>query len=95
MFSTVALTPTLTSVVAGSTYTLTATVTSNVGTAPTGMVTFTCVPEVLTLSTMLTLLIVPAGFSLADSAEKWLAPRIGRVLNEGDSAPHPIARPAE
>jgi multidrug efflux pump subunit AcrB len=34
----------------------------------------------LLLSTMLTLLIVPAGFSLADGAEAWLAPRFGRVL---------------
>jgi multidrug efflux pump subunit AcrB len=34
----------------------------------------------LILSTMLTLLIVPAGFSLADSVEKWLSPLFGRVL---------------
>jgi multidrug efflux pump subunit AcrB len=34
----------------------------------------------LTLSTLLTLLIVPAGFSLADGFERRLAPLIGRVL---------------
>jgi multidrug efflux pump subunit AcrB len=34
----------------------------------------------LLLSTMLTLLIVPAGFSLADGAEAWLGPKFGRVL---------------
>ncbi|HEU4960820.1 MAG TPA: efflux RND transporter permease subunit [Sphingomonas sp.] len=34
----------------------------------------------LALSTVLTLLIVPAGFSLAVGAEKWIGPRIGRRL---------------
>jgi hypothetical protein len=34
----------------------------------------------LILSTLLTLLIVPAGFSLADSCERWLAPLFGRIL---------------
>jgi len=34
----------------------------------------------LALSTLLTLLIVPAGFSLAVGAERWLGPRIGRRL---------------
>lgn len=34
----------------------------------------------LIMSTMLTLLIVPAGFSLADSFEKWISPLFGRIL---------------
>ncbi|HEY1607104.1 MAG TPA: efflux RND transporter permease subunit [Allosphingosinicella sp.] len=48
----------------------------------------------LILSTLLTLLIVPAGFSLADSAERWLAPLFGRILTyrPGDrGAPEPQA----
>jgi len=53
----------------------------------------------LILSTLLTLLIVPAGFSLADSFEKWLAPLFGRVLTykPGDKHGHgeAIAQPAE
>jgi multidrug efflux pump subunit AcrB len=48
----------------------------------------------LILSTLLTLLIVPAGFSLADSTEKWLAPLFGRILtyrpgDRGEPAPVP------
>ncbi|MBS0502216.1 MAG: efflux RND transporter permease subunit [Proteobacteria bacterium] len=47
----------------------------------------------LILSTLLTLVIVPAAFSLADSFEKWLGPKLGRFLTfkPGDdrSAPHP------
>jgi multidrug efflux pump subunit AcrB len=34
----------------------------------------------LILSTLLTLVIVPAAFSLADDVEKWLAPKFGRFL---------------
>jgi hypothetical protein len=34
----------------------------------------------LALSTVLTLLIVPAAFSLADGLEKWIGPRLGRRL---------------
>ena len=34
----------------------------------------------LTLSTVLTLLIVPATFSLAVGAEEWIGPRLGRRL---------------
>jgi multidrug efflux pump subunit AcrB len=54
----------------------------------------------LILSTLLTLLIVPAGFSLADSFEKWLAPLFGRVLTykPGDraaDASEPVPQPAE
>ncbi|WP_420140830.1 efflux RND transporter permease subunit [Sphingomonas sp.] len=50
----------------------------------------------LILSTLLTLLIVPAGFSLADGLEKWLAGRLGPVLVSGDGpAPSGAAQPAE
>jgi multidrug efflux pump subunit AcrB len=54
----------------------------------------------LILSTLLTLLIVPAGFSLADTIEKWLAPLFGRVLTyrPGDRATdgsEPAPQPAE
>jgi hypothetical protein len=34
----------------------------------------------LTLSTLLTLLIVPATFSLAIGVERWVGPRLGRRL---------------
>ena len=34
----------------------------------------------LLLSTLLTLVLVPASFSLADSFEKWLGPKVGRIL---------------
>ena len=34
----------------------------------------------LLLSTLLTLVIVPAAFSLADGFEKWLAPKVGRMI---------------
>jgi hypothetical protein len=45
----------------------------------------------LNLSTMLTLLIVPAGFSLADGFERRLVPLFGRVLTTqpGDKASRP------
>src|SRR5438309_4709648 len=53
----------------------------------------------LILSTMLTLVIVPAGFSLADSFEKWIAPLFGRVLTykPGDERGHgeAVPQPAE
>jgi multidrug efflux pump subunit AcrB len=42
----------------------------------------------LTLSTLLTLLIVPAGFSLADGLEKWVGPRLSKALtNGGENGP--------
>jgi Cu/Ag efflux pump CusA len=37
----------------------------------------------LLLSTLLTLVIVPATFSLADSFEAWLGPRLGRWFTNG------------
>jgi multidrug efflux pump subunit AcrB len=49
----------------------------------------------LLLSTVLTLVIVPAAFSLADGFEKWLAPKFGRLLTyrpehrTAGRAPHP------
>ncbi len=46
----------------------------------------------LILSTLLTLVIVPAAFSLADDLERWIAPRLGRVLTNGGERGHP-ARP--
>jgi multidrug efflux pump subunit AcrB len=50
----------------------------------------------LILSTVLTLVIVPAGFHLADSVEKWIAPLFGRVLTykPGDNG-EPVPQPAE
>ena len=48
----------------------------------------------ITLSTILTLIIVPAAFTIADDIEKWLAPRIGRALTTG-GAGVPVAAPAE
>jgi multidrug efflux pump subunit AcrB len=44
----------------------------------------------LILSTVLTLLIVPAGFTLADDLEQWIGPRLSRWLtNGGEKAPPP------
>jgi multidrug efflux pump subunit AcrB len=51
----------------------------------------------LVLSTLLTLLIVPAGFHLADSFEKWLGSLFGRILTykPGDETRAPEPQPAE
>jgi multidrug efflux pump subunit AcrB len=52
----------------------------------------------LILSTLLTLVIVPAAFSLADSFEKWLGPKFGRLLTYRgvqDHGPQPHVQPAE
>ena len=49
----------------------------------------------LLLSTLLTLVLVPASFSLADSFEKWLTPKFRRIItyrgpqDHGSSAPQP------
>ena len=40
----------------------------------------------LILSTMLTLIIVPAGFTLADDLEKWIGPRLMRIFTNNE--PH-------
>ncbi len=52
----------------------------------------------LLLSTLLTLVLVPASFSLADSFEKWLAPKVGRLITykgKKDHGPSPVEQPAE
>jgi multidrug efflux pump subunit AcrB len=51
----------------------------------------------LILSTMLTLVIVPASFSIADGVERRLARRLKRFLTfkPGDDAGRPAAQPAE
>jgi multidrug efflux pump subunit AcrB len=55
----------------------------------------------LTLSTLLTLVLVPASFSLADSFERWLAPKIGRLVtykgvqDHGPATDGHAAQPAE
>jgi multidrug efflux pump subunit AcrB len=50
----------------------------------------------LALSTLLTLLIVPASFSIADDIEKWLGPRLSRWFTNGGETGHPAApQPAE
>ena len=52
----------------------------------------------LIVSTVLTLLIVPASFSLADSLEKWIAPKFGKLLTyrgPQDHGPEPAPQPAE
>jgi multidrug efflux pump subunit AcrB len=48
----------------------------------------------LILSTLLTLVIVPAGFHLADSFEQWLGRRLGRVLTYRGEEPRSGPRPA-
>jgi hypothetical protein len=45
----------------------------------------------LITSTGLTLVVVPAAFTLIDDIERWLAPRIGRVLVP---QPHPDPTPS-
>jgi multidrug efflux pump subunit AcrB len=49
----------------------------------------------LLLSTILTLVIVPASFSLADDFEKSVAPRLGRWLTNGGEGRTPQPLPAE
>ena len=45
----------------------------------------------LVMSTALTLMIVPAGFSLAVGAESWLAPRMKRWFTNNEGAKVPTA----
>jgi multidrug efflux pump subunit AcrB len=47
----------------------------------------------LITSTALTLVIVPAAFTLIDDIERWLAPRFGRVLTAQPEAPGTPAHP--
>ena len=52
----------------------------------------------LILSTILTLVIVPASFSLADGFERWIGPKFGRLLTykgPQDHGPEPAVQPAE
>lgn len=50
----------------------------------------------LILSTVLTLLIVPASFSIAEDIERWLGPRLKRWLTNGGERGHkPVPQPAE
>ena len=49
----------------------------------------------LILSTVLTLVIVPAGFSLADDVEKWLGRHLGRLLTTGGEGATPAPHAAE
>jgi hypothetical protein len=43
----------------------------------------------LITSTALTLVIVPAAFTLVDDIERWLAPKFGRVLTAQSPPPAP------
>jgi hypothetical protein len=48
----------------------------------------------LITSTALTLVIVPAAFTFIDDIERWLAPKLGRVLiAQPSAAPSPPAHP--
>jgi HAE1 family hydrophobic/amphiphilic exporter-1 len=47
----------------------------------------------LITSTALTLVIVPAAFTLIDDIERWLAPRVGRVLVAQPAPASPTTRP--
>jgi len=47
----------------------------------------------LILSTLLTLVIVPAGFSLADDFERWIGGKLGKLLTH-DHPGKPAAAPA-
>ncbi len=49
----------------------------------------------ITLSTMLTLIIVPAAFTIADDVEKWLGRRIGGAFNKSELGTPPAPLPAE
>jgi multidrug efflux pump subunit AcrB len=51
----------------------------------------------LLLSTLLTLVLVPASFSLADSFEKWLVPKFRRIITYRGQQDHgaPAPQPAE
>jgi len=52
-----------------------------------------CVIGGIAMSTLLTLVIVPAGFTLADDLEKWIGPKLGKFLitpadHEAKGTPH-------
>ena len=56
-----------------------------------------CVIGGIAMSTLLTLIIVPAGFTLADDLEKWIGPKLGRLLvnNEEHKSDGSLPHPAE
>jgi multidrug efflux pump subunit AcrB len=56
-----------------------------------------CVIGGIAMSTILTLIIVPAGFTLADDMEKWIGPKLGKLLvNSEEHEPGDAsAQPAE
>ena len=49
----------------------------------------------ITLSTILTLIIVPAAFTIADDLEKWFGRRLGGAFNKAETLPRPAPLPAE
>ncbi len=49
----------------------------------------------ITLSTILTLIIVPAAFTIADDIEKWLGRRLGGAFNKSETGARPAPLPAE
>jgi multidrug efflux pump subunit AcrB len=55
-----------------------------------------CVIGGIAMSTLLTLVIVPAGFTLADDMEKWIGPRLTKFLvNNEPHKPSETPQPAE
>jgi hypothetical protein len=40
---------------------------------------------------MLTLVIVPAAFTVVDDIEQWLGPKVSRLLTAHPPAPQPVA----
>jgi len=48
----------------------------------------------LITSTGLTLVIVPAAFTLVDDIERWFAPKLGRVLTVPRATPLPPPQPS-
>ena len=61
-----------------------------------GIVAVALLCAAVILSTVLTLVIIPAGFSLADSFERWLAPKFGRLLTYRGPQDHgPVEAPQE
>lgn len=45
----------------------------------------------LITSTMLTLVIVPAAFTVVDDIEQWLGPKVSRLLTAHPPAQEPVA----
>jgi HAE1 family hydrophobic/amphiphilic exporter-1 len=47
----------------------------------------------LITSTLLTLLVVPAMFTLVDDVERWIGPRLMKLISPGDAAPRTVDDP--